>query len=76
MPENEPKDQNRRDKPINNYIKYSGIAFQMFGIIGVLTFVGYKIDVNAGHDTLWVTAMLSLAGVFISLYLVIKSLKD
>ncbi|WP_295767778.1 AtpZ/AtpI family protein [uncultured Mucilaginibacter sp.] len=63
-------------KPINSYIKYSGIAFQMILIIGVLTFAGYELDKRAGHTTLWVTAMLSLAGVFISLYLVVKSLKD
>ncbi|MCJ8210389.1 AtpZ/AtpI family protein [Mucilaginibacter sp. RS28] len=73
----EPKKDNGTDnKPVNNYIKYSGIAFQMFAIIGVMTFIGYKIDQYQKHDTAWVTAMLSLTGVFISLYLVIKSLKD
>jgi len=63
-------------KPVNNYIKYTGIAFQMIAIIGVFTFIGYQLDTRAAHSTLWVTALLSLTGVFISLYLVIKSLKD
>ena len=76
MANNEQKDNDNTGKPVNNYIKYSGIAFQMFAIIGVTTFAGYKIDKHAQHSTPWVTAMLSLIGVFISLYLVIKSLKD
>jgi len=64
------------NKPSNDYIKYSGIAFQMIAIIGILTFIGYKIDGNKAHDTPWVTAAMALAGVFISLYLVIKSVKE
>lgn len=63
-------------KPVNNYIKYTGIAFQMVVIIGVFAFIGYELDTRAAHSTMWVTAILSLIGVFISLYLVIKSLKD
>jgi uncharacterized membrane protein YsdA (DUF1294 family) len=64
------------NKPANDYIKYTGIAFQMIAIIGVLSFVGYEIDKRSAHDTPWVTALLSLTGVLVSLYLVIKSLKD
>ncbi|WP_233268717.1 AtpZ/AtpI family protein [Mucilaginibacter lacusdianchii] len=64
------------NKPANDYIKYTGIAFQMIFIIGVLTFIGYEIDKRAGHTTQWVTALLSLFGVFASLYLVVKSLKS
>jgi F0F1-type ATP synthase assembly protein I len=76
MAKNEQKDGDSSGKPVNNYIKFSGIAFQMVAIIGVTTFIGYKIDEHARHSTQWVTAMLALIGVFISLYLVIKSLKD
>ncbi|UEG54310.1 AtpZ/AtpI family protein [Mucilaginibacter daejeonensis] len=64
------------NKPVNNYIKYTGIAFQMIAIIGVFSFAGYYIDQKARHDVQWVTAILSLTGVLISLYLVIRSLKD
>ncbi len=76
MAKNEQKDGDSSGKPVNNYIKFSGIAFQMVAIIGVTTFIGYKIDEQAKHSTQWVTAVMALAGVFISLYLVIKSLKD
>lgn len=64
------------NKPVNNYIKYTGIAFQMIAIIGVFSFAGYEIDKRTAHATPWVTALLSLTGVLISLYIVIKSLKD
>lgn len=63
-------------KQANSYVKYSGMAFQMVLIIGGMTFVGYKIDQSAGHSTMWVTAIMSLVGVFISLYLIIRSLKN
>lgn len=60
----------------SSYAKFSGLAFQMIAIIGVLAFAGYKIDETAGHKTKWVTAAMAVAGVFISLYLVIKSVQS
>jgi hypothetical protein len=73
MDNNEPDKQNSTR---NNYLKFSGMGFQMIAIIGVFTYAGYKIDVSANHQVKWVTASLSLIGVFISLYLVIRSLKE
>ncbi len=61
---------------MNNYIKYSGLGFQMILIIGIFSFAGYKIDHSFHHQTQWATAVLSLCGVFVSLYIVLKSLKD
>ena len=60
----------------NSYLKFTGMAFQMIAIIGIFAFAGYKID-EAGHHTVkWATAALALIGVFISLYLVIRSVKE
>ena len=73
MAKNE-QDENDRN-PLNAYAKYSGLGFQMIAIIGVFTYAGYKIDAAANHQVKWVTAVLSLTGVFISLYIVIVSLK-
>jgi ATP synthase protein I len=73
MTKNEPDDND--SKPLNAYVKYSSMGFQMVAIIGVFTYAGYKIDESAHHQVKWVTAMLSLIGVFISLYVVIVSLK-
>jgi len=70
---------NERDelgKEVNSYARFTGLAFQMIGIIGVMTYAGYKIDESAAHTTKWVTVIFSLAGVFISLYLVIRAVKN
>ena len=58
------------------YLKFSGMGFQMIATIGLFTYVGYKIDESANHAAKWVTALLSLIGVFISLYIVIRSVKN
>ncbi len=72
---NEPD--NRPDrKPVANYARFTGLAFQMIAIIGVFAYAGYKIDESAGHTIKWVTALLALVGVFISLYVVIRSVKS
>ena len=63
------------DSPMSAYAKYSSMGFQMIAIIGIFTYAGLKIDEYANHHTKWVTAIMSLAGVFISLYIVIVSLK-
>lgn len=76
MAENEQPDSNKEGKAISAYAKYTGMAFQMIAIIGIFAFAGYKIDEAAHHDTQWVTAVMSLAGVFISLFLVIRSVKS
>jgi uncharacterized protein (DUF983 family) len=76
MAENEQPDSNKEGKAISAYAKYTGMAFQMIAIIGIFAFAGYKIDEAAHHDTQWVTAAMSLAGVFISLFLVIRSVKS
>ncbi|TFF40757.1 AtpZ/AtpI family protein [Mucilaginibacter psychrotolerans] len=73
MAKNEPERLDKRAKEAGSYAKYMGLAFQMIAIIGIFTFAGYKIDESAGHTTKWVTAALSLAGVFASLYLVIRT---
>lgn len=73
MPKNEIDENEGRS--VNAYVKYTGMGFQMIVIIGLFTYAGYKIDESAHHSVKWVTAILSLTGVFISLYLVIVSLK-
>jgi ATP synthase protein I len=73
MAKNEQDDNN--NNPLNAYAKYSSLGFQMIAIIGIFTYAGYKIDEAAHHQVKWVTAALSLTGVFISLYIVIVSLK-
>jgi F0F1-type ATP synthase assembly protein I len=76
MSKNEQDKTNNIVSNTSNYAKFAGVAFQMLAIIALFTFIGYKIDDGAGHTTKWVTAVLSLVGVFISLFIVIRSLKS
>lgn len=76
MAENEQKDNTSGKTEVNAYAKYTGVVFQMIVVIGVFAFAGYKIDEAAGHATKWVTAALSLIGVFVSLYLVIRAVRN
>jgi F0F1-type ATP synthase assembly protein I len=71
---NDKQKNNSEDKPANSYLKFTGLGFQMIAIIGVFTFIGYKIDESFNHSTKWITAIFSLFGVFASLYIVFKSL--
>jgi hypothetical protein len=64
------------DKPMNSYAKFTGLAFQMIAIIGLFSYAGYRIDAAAHHGVKWVTAALALLGVFISFYMVFRSLKN
>ncbi|WP_267293046.1 AtpZ/AtpI family protein [Parachryseolinea silvisoli] len=35
---------NLKSKPSNTYLKYSGLAIQLFGAIGLLGWLGYTLD--------------------------------
>ncbi|MES2458136.1 MAG: AtpZ/AtpI family protein [Bacteroidota bacterium] len=68
---NETEDKKRA---VNNFARYSAISFQMLATIGVFAFAGYKIDQQRNAKTPLCTAILSLIGVVISLYQVVKQL--
>ena len=70
------EDQNKGDKNkgINNYVKYSAVGFQMLATIGLFTFIGYKIDKSRGSSQPIFTALISLIGVVISLFQVIRQI--
>ena len=72
---NDNEKNNSNNKPNNSYLKFTGLGFQMIAIIGVFTFIGYKIDESFNHSMKWMTAILSLVGVLISIYSVIIMLK-
>lgn len=76
MDKNEQNQSEEEGKAVNAYAKYTGLAVQMIVVIGAFAFAGYQIDEATRHQTKWVTAALSLTGVFVSLYLVIRSVKN
>jgi F0F1-type ATP synthase assembly protein I len=59
-------------KPLNNYIKFTTIAFQMIATIGLLSYVGWWLDFKYPNDYSAYTVIFSLLGVLISIYQVIK----
>ena len=58
---------------MKSYVKYSGMAFQMVAIILIFYWAGSKLDERAANEKPVYTAILSLLGVFVGLYV---SLKD
>jgi len=63
---------NQENKGLQNFGKYSGLAFQMIAIIGLTTWGGVKLDKVLGLSTPVFTIILSLLGVFAGIYVAIK----
>ncbi len=76
MAEKEPINKPDNAKGLNNYAKFTSLAFQMVAIIGGFTYAGFRIDKAENHQVQWVTIVLALIGVFISLYTVFRAIKD
>ena len=66
-----PKDSNSKNSQ-GNFIRFTSLAFQMIGAIGFFSWLGYYLDQKYKSKTPWWTIGLSLFGVFISLYIVIR----
>lgn len=63
---------NRQNKGLNDFARYSGMAFQMIAIILITTWGGTKLDKLAATDKPVFTIILSLLGVFAAIYTVLK----
>ncbi len=63
---------NLGNKGIKDFARYSGMAFQMIGIILVTTWGGIKLDKLAGFEKPVLTIILSLLGVFAAIYTAVK----
>jgi uncharacterized membrane protein YfcA len=59
---------------VNNFARYTGMAFQMLATIAVFMFIGSKIDQRHPHGQPVYTAILGLLGVIVSLYMAVRSL--
>jgi len=58
---------------LQKYAYFSGVGFQMLAIIGLFTYIGYRIDsAKNNEDPLW-TALFAVVGVCIGIYTVIKA---
>ncbi|WP_245536721.1 AtpZ/AtpI family protein [Solitalea canadensis] len=66
----------KRKALLRSYARYSGMGFQMIGVIGAFAFAGVKLDEKMAAQTPWFTILGCLSGIAISFYLVIKQLKE
>ncbi len=58
------KDQFRKNKNrFDSFIRYSSLAFEMMGMIGLSTFLGYKIDRAMENNFMWFTLILMVFSV-------------
>ena len=76
MEEQQPLKKKNPKRPLNKGVKdfarYSGMAFQMIGIILISTWGGIKLDKLTGFEKPVFTIILSLLGVFAAIYTVVK----
>ena len=58
-----------QNKPINNYLRYSGIGFQLAGSIGLGAFIGYELDkwqkTPQPYYTMGFTILFLIAGFYL-----------
>ena len=66
------KKPSKKSKQLNKYVKFSGMAFQMGAIIGIGSWGWMELDEKFQIDSKLFTITLSLASIFIAMYLVIK----
>ena len=66
--------QKKPQKQVNNYVRYSSLAFQMLGIILVGVFGGMKLDQLINWEFPVFTVVLSISSVFGSIFFAVKDL--
>lgn len=62
----------KKDSPIQQYAVYTNLAFEMGAVIALGVFGGVKLDKLLNTSPL-LTIICSLAGIALSLYLIIRS---
>ena len=76
MEEQQPlKKKNRINPPnkgLNDFARYSGMAFQMIAVILITTWGGIELDKLTKTETPVFTIILSLLGVFAAIYTAVK----
>jgi F0F1-type ATP synthase assembly protein I len=60
--------------PLESYARYSGLAFQMFAIIGLGVYGGVKLDQWAGMGFPLFTVLFSILSVAAAIYTAVKDL--
>ena len=61
-----------KKKPLNNYVRFSGVALQMGATIFLGAYLGKWLDAKYPADKKWFTIVCTLAAVALSLYNVLR----
>ncbi|MFC2098880.1 AtpZ/AtpI family protein [Bacteroidota bacterium] len=69
-----PKEPKSKPSTLNNYARYSGLAFQMIAIILVGVFGGIKLDEVVNWEFPVFTLVFTLLSVIMSMYYAVKDL--
>lgn len=72
--ETDPKKRKSSPSRLNNYARYSGLAFQMIAIILAGVFGGIKLDQIVNWEFPVFTLVLTLLAVVLSMYYAVKDL--
>ena len=64
----------KKQRPFDEYVKYSAIAFQMMAALGLGAWVGHYFDERQATDMPVYTLMGLLLGLGAAIYLIVKSL--
>lgn len=67
-------DKDKKDNGVKPYLKYSGLAFQMIGVMVLAAWGGMKLDDHFNTQNPWFTIGLLILAVVGSMILVILSL--
>lgn len=66
----------RKKRDYKAYARFSGMAFQMVGIIFLGSFIGVKLDERFPNENNWFTIALALASVILSIVMVIRNINS
>ena len=70
----QPSNNKQPEKDVKNWLTYSGMAFEFFGIIAVFTGIGYYLDKKFDTDPILMLILL-LVGLFGSFYRIYKQFR-
>jgi len=73
---NKKNPKNNNPKPHNKWVVLTGAGIQMGVIIFACAYIGKKLDAYFQTSTAWFTLGLILFGIFSSLYLLLKQVKN
>ena len=73
-PQRSENQKNPKQSQLNEYLKYTGLAFQMLGAIGLAVWAGWELDQYLGLRFPVFLIVLSLMAVTASIVLTIKGL--